>query len=119
MIASLTPVEPQHEDVDARLSALSDEQDRLRDRGRQVTFTQAELARRLGVSRARIEQIEILAKLRFLKRLARKSPQTLLELGATWEHIALLRSATLVPARARALWTRWCRLGGPGDDDAR
>ncbi|MFW6145762.1 MAG: hypothetical protein ACOC7R_00345 [Planctomycetota bacterium] len=119
MIAPLTPIEPRRDDLDARLAAVSAEQDRLRDRDEPATFTQGELGRRLGVTRARIEQIELLAKLRFLKRLAGVSPQTLLELGATWEHIAFLRSATLTPSRARSLWTRWCRLGDREDDDAR
>ncbi len=118
MIAPLTPPQRQGDDLDARLAAVSDEQDRLRDRGRQVTYGQAELARQLGVSRARIEQIELLAKLRLLKRLASQSPGTLLELGGTWEHVAFLRSATLTPSAARGLWNRWCRLGAPEGDHA-
>ena len=118
MIASLTP-QPRRDDLDTRLAAASAAQDRLRDRGRQVTCSQADLARRLGVSRARIEQIEILAKLRVLKRLAHQSPQTLLELGATWEHIAFLRGSTLCPARARGLWSRWCCLGSQEACDER
>ena len=94
----------------ASLEALSREQDGYRDRGVQVTYSQAEIGRRLGVSRARIEQVEIIAKLRLLKRLAVWSPQDFLDLGGTYEQLAFMRGITVGSASARGLWRQWCEL---------
>lgn len=108
MIARQTPVSNRQ---DASLEALSQEQERCRHRGVQVTYSQAEIGRRLGVSRARIEQIEIVAKLKLLKRLAVGSPQHFLDLGGTYAQLAFLRNVTIGSAAARRVWRQWCRLG--------
>jgi hypothetical protein len=107
MIALNTPRRDAQAD---RLEAVSREQDDYRHRGVQVTYSQAELGRRLGVSRARIEQIEIEAKLRLLKRLACRHGQGLLDLGGTYRQLAFLQGITVSSTTARRLWRQWCEL---------
>jgi len=93
------------------LKALSARQDAICSSGRQRTFSQKQISGNVGVSRARIEQLEILAKLRFVKNLARLYPQSFLDLGGTYEQLAFLRSIAISTTNARRLWRQWCRLG--------
>jgi len=107
MIAPDRSVQDSH---DLALEALSAEQDDCRRRGVQVTYSQAELGRRLGISRARVEQLEIVAKLRLLKRLATRNGQVFLDLGGTYGQLAFLQRITISSVGARRLWRQWCEL---------
>ncbi len=93
------------------LRALSQRQDSDCGSGRQRTFSQKQISGSVGVSRARIEQVEILAKLRFVKNLAVRYPQSFLDLGGTYEQLAFLQSIAVSTTNARRLWRQWCQIG--------
>jgi hypothetical protein len=97
---------------DTALEALSAHQDAAAARGRQETYSQSRIGRTLGLTRSRVEQLETVAKLRFIQKLAQHYPQSFLDLGGTIEQLAFLTSITVTAASARHLWRRWCRLGG-------
>lgn len=103
---------------DAVLRRLSESQDRLAAGGTQTTCPQARLARRLGLTRARMEQVELLARLHFLQGLARRHPHCLLELGGTYEQVAFLNSICLSAQNARRVWRRWRLLGQRGGEQS-
>ncbi len=89
---------------------LSREQDDQAAQGIQQTYSQAHIARTVGLSRARIEQLEIGAKLRLLKGLAATCPQCLLDLGGTYEQLAFLQAMNVTAAVSRKLWRQWSQL---------
>ena len=93
------------------LRALSARQDAAAARGIQFTYSQSRIGREMGLTRARVEQLELVAKLRFLKDLAQRCPQAFIELGGTYAQMAFLASAKVSAGRARRLWRRWCELG--------
>ena len=93
------------------LEALSAHQDAIAAGGRQETYSQSQIGRSLGLTRSRVEQLEIVAKLRFVKKLAQQYPQSFLELGGTIEQLAFLESIAVTATNARQLWRRWRRLG--------
>ena len=75
--------------------------------------------RDFGLTRSRVEQLEITAKLRFLKRLARHCPQSLLDLGGTYAQLAFLRGVTVSSTNARTVWRHWVELADQEVCDAR
>ncbi len=107
MIAGTTSFTDDRTEALGRLSA---EQDALAAQGRQTTYTQTEIAGRMGLTRSAVEQLEMTAKLRLLIGLGRCSPQSFLDLGGTIEQLAFLQSATLRPTNARRLWRQWVRM---------
>ena len=97
--------------ADAALAALSARQDAALAEGRQETYSQSQIGRGMGLSRARVEQLETVAKLRFLKQLSEQCPQVFLDLGGSCAQMAFLKSITVSAANARRLWRRWGDLG--------
>jgi hypothetical protein len=94
----------------AALKALAARQAAAAAKGRQMTYSQSQIARHLGLTRSRIEQLETAAKLRFLQCLVRLYPESFLELGGTYDQVAFMESITVTAANARRLWRRWCRI---------
>jgi hypothetical protein len=94
----------------AALKALAKRQKAAAAEGRQITFSQSQIARRLGVTRSRVEQLETAAKLRFLQCLIRLHPESFLELGGTYAQVAFIQSINITAANSRCLWRQWCRI---------
>ncbi len=98
---------------DAALAELSAEQDALLPIGRQTTYSQRQIASRIGLTRPRVEQLERRAKLRLVRLLAVESPESFLELGGTAKQLAFLRSISITSTNVRRLWRQWCDLDLP------
>jgi hypothetical protein len=100
----------------AALKALSTRQDAAAAEGRQITYSQSQLARRLGLTRSRVEQLETAAKLRFLQCLIRLHSESFLELGGTYAQVAFMQSVNVTAANSRRLWRQWCQIAEQDQD---
>jgi hypothetical protein len=96
----------------AALRRLSAQQDRAAAAGRPFTLSRAELARELRFSRAQMEAIDLLCRLRLLQGLARRRPEVLAELGVQPHQIHFLCAMRPSAGQARRLWRRWRHLAG-------
>ena len=101
---------PEARTPDEALRALSTRQDAAATRGVQQTYSQSQIGRETGLTRARIEQLELVAKLHLLQGLAVKHPRVLLELGAAPSQLVFLESVKISAGNARRLWRRWRQI---------
>ncbi len=95
----------------AALRHLRARQDLARRRGGPFTCSRRQLARELGFTPARMEQIELACRLRLLQALARQAPDVLTQLGASARQVDFLESIRISPGQARRLWKRWAGAG--------
>jgi len=90
---------------------LSAHQDAVLATGKQETYSQSQIGRAVGLTRARVEHLELTARLRFIKTLAQSYPQSFLDLGGTYEQLSFLKSIRISAANSRRLWRRWSSIG--------